>query len=198
MYRSKATALISLSFLVIALGNSACEPTVPFNCDAIDETVLRTFPTTDTDPVTIRKWINTNYTTATKSLKEGTDVVGQTWFYWSLDQRDYGAAVSKAGAGLNVDWKGRKPSLKEVVSCLGKPEFYEARIFPPTDVGSLTKIGIWYPVRKLYISSTQSGSRLTFNDNTVFDRISVPEADSVRLMKLKPWPVNLDDLKLDH
>ena len=197
MYRFRIKILIPLSFLVIVVGISACEGKSPFSCDAFKETILSTFPTTDTEPKTIRMWINTHYITATPSLKEGTDTLGRTWFYWSINQSDYRATVSKEGSGLNVYLTGKKPSLKDVVGCLGKPGFYEARVLPPTDTGFLTQVGLWYPVRKLYVSSTESGSNLVVNDSTTFDRISILDTESVRQMKLRPWPADLTDIHVE-
>jgi hypothetical protein len=166
-------------------------------CDAISETVYGTFPSTDSDPTIVRNWIKEHYTSA--SLKEGSDVTGQTWFYWPANQKIYQAAVAKEGSALVVSWGGRKPTLKEVIRCLGAPEYYSARIILGSQEGPSREVdfGIWYPAQRLVLSTSWPGTRLVVNDGTSFDVLTVTRSDAARLNKVRPWPTDLNDLQVD-
>lgn|GEM_PF-6893777 len=193
---TRAASLLS-AFLILMLGSTTCKTNEPISCEVIYETIFSTFPAQETNPAVVRHWIAEQYTVVDASLNEWADIRGQYHYRWSLNKKDYQIQVGKDGADLIVDWKDRKPNLEEVIGCFGKPEYYEARVIPPSDAQSLTYFGIWYPSKRIFIYTTQPSSNLVVNQVTTFNTLSVPSSSSVRLMKLKPWPTTSNDLQVD-
>lgn len=198
MSKPLVVIMIPLPLLIFTLIISGCQTVEPIGCNTIDEVALGTFSVTATNPSLVRQWIINNYSLAGASIKELTDVSNTHSFYWSLNQKYYHAAVDNDGAWFYFDWKGRKPNLKEVVSCFGKPESYDAHVIPPTDAGSITYFGIWYPLRRFVLIAYLPGSRLEVNNGTTFNTLSIPRPTFITTARYKPWPANLNDLKLDQ
>jgi hypothetical protein len=187
---------MTLSSLLV-LASVACQPVEPLGCGAIAEAAFSTFPSAEANPSAIRAWINANYpyTTVGSAVAEFGDVAGQFHYVWTHDQKRYEAQVYSGGAGFNADWLGRKPTLKEVIDCLGRPDSYEA--YAVEGPVSAVYFAIWYPARHLYLFTDQTTTQLVVNDGTTFDRLSVPRPDILPTMRLRPWPTDLNDLVVD-
>ncbi len=195
MQKLLARFIIPVSFMMFVIGVGACQPAKSMKCDSINESALSDFPSTLTDPIELREWINSKYTNKIETLREYTDVSGAVWFYWSTDEKIYHASLGTNGAWLYYDWKSMKPRLREVIGCLGPPIFYEARdISGPY---SAILFGIWYPANRLNFNTVIPGTTLAINENTVFTTLTITNIEDMNLRNLKPWPSDLSSFHLD-
>lgn len=130
------------------------------------------------------------------------------FLFWTSDGKSWSLHLVEGDPTLAVIWETNPPALREVIRCVGEPQYYNAFY----DRGTLTsELGILYPSKGLSFGATQTGLVDSFTSTVAVTSISYYEPGTLedtilnpvlvepgseqyaRIRNaIKPWPGSLD------
>lgn len=139
---------------------------------------------------------------------------------WTVDNNQYSALFRKERRLVKIDvrWNQARPTLEEILGCLGSPEQYQA-VYQQVPHDFQLEVSIWYPQKGLVVSgysfhrqtqppavhlgySMQSFIVVASDDLTqmvsnVYTAGNQPGIQAYALRLLKPWPGSAEQITVD-
>lgn len=165
-------------------------------CEELLETDLvgKAFdPMSDEDA---HKWILERYGVQASA---GADYGDFHSFYWRTNGKYYDVLISNNGFSLAMVWETGFPAVRQVLDCLGDPEYYRAYL-DPTPGPTFTQLILLYPSQGLSFGVTIFEPVDAFEFSAPVKSVSYYEPGTLEdatLASAKPWPGSLDRISVD-
>ncbi len=133
---------------------------------------------------------------------------------WTSEKHRWSMYLTERETTLGAYWEYDRPALREVLRCMGAPDYYRA-FLDSTPGPTLTQLELWYPRDGLrfFVTLTEPVSKFDsavaikgvsyFKPGTVQEimRPIAVEPSSAQYRRLlnsvKPWPGSLDEVEVD-
>jgi hypothetical protein len=212
-----------ITVLLIALCVSACKSATPtaMPCNQLLPSSLSSIPFEKIDRNDVLAWVENEFGIKSSSVDIFDDVSGGRSIVWKDNQKEFDAFFQSANlTKITVTWTDHKPTLQNVLNCMGTPDSYRSTYKQDVE-GRAFMLELWYPRKGAVVGLTQlvrgMNNPPTIDETLQFDVIEFtkpggtpgdiaegiypqlgPSATSTLGPSFRSWPSKLEDVRVDQ